>query len=174
MKNLLVQDQIQSKQQNATYYTITFNFKIMVLLGVRQVLIFQRHLLPPSSASSSSEMLVYTHYTMQRYIPKDSNFLTYCLENLRSHIWAKFFLLSLCTDTSLSIAALSTTHSRQIARRIPTTTLRVSFLFAGLCITGIMAVLVGCRLRVVRRRLRRGGKSPYAHDADYLVNGMYL
>ncbi|XP_023720150.1 uncharacterized protein LOC111871348 isoform X3 [Cryptotermes secundus] len=44
----------------------------------------------------------------------------------------------------------------------------------GLCITGIMAVLVGCRLRVVRRRLRRGGKSPYAHDADYLVNGMYL
>nr|CAD7590093.1 unnamed protein product [Timema genevievae] len=44
----------------------------------------------------------------------------------------------------------------------------------GLCITAIMAVLVGCRLRVVRRRLRRGGKSPYAHDADYLVNGMYL
>ncbi|PSN57241.1 hypothetical protein C0J52_05001 [Blattella germanica] len=44
----------------------------------------------------------------------------------------------------------------------------------GLCITGIMVVLIGCRLRVVRRRLRRGGKSPYAHDADYLVNGMYL
>ncbi|XP_031349628.1 uncharacterized protein LOC116175584 isoform X2 [Photinus pyralis] len=43
----------------------------------------------------------------------------------------------------------------------------------GLIITCVMALLIGCRLRVVRRRLRRGGKS-YAHDADYLVNGMYL
>ncbi|KAF2880429.1 hypothetical protein ILUMI_25737 [Ignelater luminosus] len=43
----------------------------------------------------------------------------------------------------------------------------------GLIITCIMALLIGCRLRVVRRRIRRGGKS-YAHDADYLVNGMYL
>jgi hypothetical protein len=39
---------------------------------------------------------------------------------------------------------------------------------------GITVVLVGCRVRAVRRRLRRGGKSLYAHDADYLVNGMYL
>lgn len=44
----------------------------------------------------------------------------------------------------------------------------------GVCLTCIMAILIGCRLRVVRRRMRRGGKSPYAHDADYLVNGMYL
>ncbi|CAH1131802.1 unnamed protein product [Ceutorhynchus assimilis] len=43
----------------------------------------------------------------------------------------------------------------------------------GLIITGVMAILIGCRLRVVRRRLRKGGKG-YAHDADYLVNGMYL
>ncbi|KAL1491896.1 hypothetical protein ABEB36_012418 [Hypothenemus hampei] len=43
----------------------------------------------------------------------------------------------------------------------------------GLIITGIMAILIGCRLRGVRRRLRKGGKG-YAHDADYLVNGMYL
>lgn len=43
----------------------------------------------------------------------------------------------------------------------------------GMIITCIMAILIGCRLRVVRRRMRRGGKS-YAHDADYLVNGMYL
>ncbi|KAF5279173.1 hypothetical protein FQR65_LT03420 [Abscondita terminalis] len=43
----------------------------------------------------------------------------------------------------------------------------------GLIITVVMALLIGCRLRVVRRRIRRGGKS-YAHDADYLVNGMYL
>ncbi|KAK7863597.1 hypothetical protein R5R35_013469 [Gryllus longicercus] len=44
----------------------------------------------------------------------------------------------------------------------------------GLCITFVMVVLVACRLRVVKRRLRRNGKSLYAHDADYLVNGMYL
>ncbi|XP_065155908.1 uncharacterized protein [Atheta coriaria] len=43
----------------------------------------------------------------------------------------------------------------------------------GLVLTALMGILIGCRLRVVRRRLRRGGKS-FAHDADYLVNGMYL
>ncbi|XP_072388357.1 uncharacterized protein [Diabrotica undecimpunctata] len=43
----------------------------------------------------------------------------------------------------------------------------------GLIITFIMAVLIGCRLKVVRRRIRKGGKA-YAHDADFLVNGMYL
>ncbi|KZC13521.1 Low-density lipoprotein receptor-related protein 11 [Dufourea novaeangliae] len=42
----------------------------------------------------------------------------------------------------------------------------------GLIITAIAATLIACRLRVVRRRGRRHG--PYAHDADYLVNGMYL
>ncbi|KAK6636093.1 hypothetical protein RUM43_009745 [Polyplax serrata] len=44
----------------------------------------------------------------------------------------------------------------------------------GMCITAIMITLVGCRLRVVRKRMRRNGKSAYAHDADFLVNGMYL
>uniref|UniRef100_A0A0A9VV93 Low-density lipoprotein receptor-related protein 11 n=1 Tax=Lygus hesperus TaxID=30085 RepID=A0A0A9VV93_LYGHE len=43
----------------------------------------------------------------------------------------------------------------------------------GLCITGIMLILVGCRMRMVSKRMRRGGKG-YAHDADFLVNGMYL
>lgn len=38
--------------------------------------------------------------------------------------------------------------------------------------TGALAVLAGGRARAARRR-RRGGK-PLAHDADYLVNGMYL
>lgn len=42
----------------------------------------------------------------------------------------------------------------------------------GLTITAITATLIACRLRVVRRRGRRHGL--YAHDADYLVNGMYL
>ncbi|XP_037038004.1 uncharacterized protein LOC119075630 [Bradysia coprophila] len=44
----------------------------------------------------------------------------------------------------------------------------------GIIITAALAVLVGCRATVVRRRTRRGGKSQYAHDADFLVNGMYL
>ncbi|XP_044753745.1 uncharacterized protein LOC123313096 isoform X3 [Coccinella septempunctata] len=43
----------------------------------------------------------------------------------------------------------------------------------GLMITCIMAVMIACRLRIVKRRTRKSGKS-YAHDADYLVNGMYL
>ncbi|KAG8239322.1 hypothetical protein J437_LFUL019008 [Ladona fulva] len=45
----------------------------------------------------------------------------------------------------------------------------------GMGITAIMIALMAWRIRVIKRRLRRvGGKSPYAHDADYLVNGMYL
>lgn len=44
----------------------------------------------------------------------------------------------------------------------------------GIIVTAALAVLVGCRATVIRRRARRGGKSQYAHDADFLVNGMYL
>ena len=43
----------------------------------------------------------------------------------------------------------------------------------GLTVTAVMAVLIACRLRVVKRR-GRGRHDSYAHDADYLVNGMYL
>lgn len=43
----------------------------------------------------------------------------------------------------------------------------------GLTATAAMAALIACRLRVVRRRARRG-QGLFAHDADYLVNGMYL
>lgn len=52
--------------------------------------------------------------------------------------------------------------------------LKRSFYFTGMCVTAVTIVLVGCRMRTVRRRMRRGGKSAYAHDADFLVNGMYL
>ncbi|XP_055701844.1 uncharacterized protein LOC129801107 [Phlebotomus papatasi] len=44
----------------------------------------------------------------------------------------------------------------------------------GIIVMAALAILVGCRMRVVGRRIRRGGKSQYAHDADFLVNGMYL
>ncbi|GAB0098372.1 uncharacterized protein DMENIID0001_140940 [Sergentomyia squamirostris] len=44
----------------------------------------------------------------------------------------------------------------------------------GIIVMAALAILVGCRMRVVGRRIRRGGKTQYAHDADFLVNGMYL
>ncbi|KYM97316.1 hypothetical protein ALC62_12049 [Cyphomyrmex costatus] len=42
----------------------------------------------------------------------------------------------------------------------------------GLIATAITVTLIVCRLRVVKRG--RCGHGPFAHDADYLVNGMYL
>ncbi|XP_052898963.1 uncharacterized protein LOC128305520 [Anopheles moucheti] len=44
----------------------------------------------------------------------------------------------------------------------------------GVLLTAAMGILLSCRMRVARRRIRRPGKSSYAHDADFLVNGMYL
>lgn len=44
----------------------------------------------------------------------------------------------------------------------------------GLFITSILVVIVGCRMKSFKKRIaRRGGRS-LAHDADYLVNGLYL
>jgi hypothetical protein len=43
----------------------------------------------------------------------------------------------------------------------------------GMIIAAALAILIGCRMRVVGRRIRRHGKG-YAADADFLVNGMYL
>lgn len=45
--------------------------------------------------------------------------------------------------------------------------------FAGLSVTAVLVLLVGCRLRSLKRHLRRG-RSGHTRDADYLVNGMYL
>lgn len=49
----------------------------------------------------------------------------------------------------------------------------------GIIVTVALAMLVGCRANVVRRRVRGGrpgkaGAGGYAHEADFLVNGMYL
>ncbi|XP_075974305.1 uncharacterized protein LOC142975387 [Anticarsia gemmatalis] len=46
-------------------------------------------------------------------------------------------------------------------------------LVIGVSLTALTMGMLACRARASRRRLRRG-KSPFAHDADYLVNGMYL
>ncbi|KAL7638193.1 UNVERIFIED_CONTAM: hypothetical protein RMT77_011818 [Armadillidium vulgare] len=46
----------------------------------------------------------------------------------------------------------------------------------GMIITALLIVLVGCKIRKVKKRVRRrkGLRSPLEHDVDYLVNGMYL
>ncbi|KAF7989940.1 hypothetical protein HCN44_008614 [Aphidius gifuensis] len=46
-------------------------------------------------------------------------------------------------------------------------------LAVGLTVAAIMVGLIACRLHVVQKRNRRG-HNLYAHEADYLVNGMYL
>lgn len=43
----------------------------------------------------------------------------------------------------------------------------------GLAFTLILLVFVACRLRNVRRRLRKG-RPLHSNEADYLINGMYL
>ena len=43
----------------------------------------------------------------------------------------------------------------------------------GLAITLILLIFVGCRLRTVKRRLRKG-RALHSNEADYLINGMYL
>ncbi|XP_052766347.1 low-density lipoprotein receptor-related protein 11-like [Mya arenaria] len=43
----------------------------------------------------------------------------------------------------------------------------------GLAITLMLLIFVGCRLRTVKRRLRKG-RALHTNEADYLINGMYL
>ena len=49
----------------------------------------------------------------------------------------------------------------------------VVVLAMGLGITAILLMFVGCRLRNVKRRLRKG-RPMNSNEADYLINGMYL
>lgn len=43
----------------------------------------------------------------------------------------------------------------------------------GLTFTMLLLIVVGCRLRTVKRRLRKG-RALHSNEADYLINGMYL
>ncbi|XP_069116392.1 uncharacterized protein [Argopecten irradians] len=43
----------------------------------------------------------------------------------------------------------------------------------GLGVTMMLLVYVGCRLRNVKRRIRKG-RALHSNEADYLINGMYL
>lgn len=46
-------------------------------------------------------------------------------------------------------------------------------LVLGVGISAMLIALVGCRMKFIKRRIARRGRN-LAHDADYLVNGMYL
>ncbi|XP_054153282.1 uncharacterized protein LOC128951990 [Oppia nitens] len=73
---------------------------------------------------------------------------------------------------SASIVAVSYMHdsSQQSGRE---TNSAVIALTLGLCVTVLLVVLVGCRMKSFKKKIARRGRS-LAHDADYLVNGMYL
>lgn len=70
--------------------------------------------------------------------------------------------------------AIAVTHLRDSGTSGRDTNSAVIALTLGICITVMLVVLVGCRMKSIHRKIaRRGGRS-LAHDADYLVNGMYL
>lgn len=71
-------------------------------------------------------------------------------------------------------APLAVSHLRDTSSTGRDTNSAVIALTLGLCITAMLVGLVGCRMKSIKRRIaRRGGRS-LTHDADYLVNGMYL
>ncbi|KAI1302422.1 hypothetical protein HDE_02513 [Halotydeus destructor] len=71
-------------------------------------------------------------------------------------------------------ATLAVSHLRDSGSSGRDTNSAVIALTLGLCITAMLVGLVGCRMKSIKRKIaRRGGRS-LAHDADYLVNGMYL
>lgn len=69
---------------------------------------------------------------------------------------------------------IAISHLRDSDQNGRDTNSAVIALTLGLSITAMLIGIVGCRMKSIRKRIaRRGGRS-LAHDADYLVNGMYL
>jgi hypothetical protein len=73
---------------------------------------------------------------------------------------------------SPNIVAVSYMHdsSQQSGRETNSAVIALSL---GLLVTALLVVLVGCRMKSFKRKIARRGRT-LAHDADYLVNGMYL
>ncbi|GFS49425.1 hypothetical protein TNIN_158111 [Trichonephila inaurata madagascariensis] len=72
-------------------------------------------------------------------------------------------------DFKMSVTELyqaSRTHSQEANSAILA-------LVMGLTITVLLFVFLACRIKTIRKRMSRKGRA-LAHDADYLVNGMYL
>lgn len=67
------------------------------------------------------------------------------------------------------------THLRDSNSSGRDTNSAVIALSLGLLITVMLIAIVVLRMRTIKRRIsRRGGRSSLTHDADYLINGMYL
>ncbi|XP_035231597.1 uncharacterized protein LOC118203428 isoform X2 [Stegodyphus dumicola] len=72
-------------------------------------------------------------------------------------------------DFKMSVTELyqsTRTHTRE-------TNSAILALVMGLTATVLLFILLACRMKTIRRRMSRKGRG-LAHDADYLVNGMYL
>ncbi|KAG8197731.1 hypothetical protein JTE90_001652 [Oedothorax gibbosus] len=72
-------------------------------------------------------------------------------------------------DFKMSVTELyqaTRTHSQE-------TNSAILALVMGLVITSLLFLFLACRIKTIRKRMSRKGRA-LAHDADYLVNGMYL
>ncbi len=72
-------------------------------------------------------------------------------------------------DFKMSVAELyqsSSTHTHEANSAILA-------LVVGITVSLLLIILLACRMKTLRRRMSRKGRG-LAHDADYLVNGMYL
>lgn len=72
-------------------------------------------------------------------------------------------------DFKMSVAELyqsTTTHTHEANSAILA-------LVLGVTVSFFLVILLACRLKTLRRRMSRKGRG-LTHDADYLVNGMYL
>lgn len=50
----------------------------------------------------------------------------------------------------------------------------IAFMF-GVAITGMLIVIVGLKMKSIRKKLvRRGRRRSLVHEADFLINGMHL
>lgn len=76
-------------------------------------------------------------------------------------------------DEEVNLASNSEDSVDKIPVLIQTNKGAVVALSLGLVITFLLLVMVGCRLRNVRKRLRHG-RPLNSNEADYLINGMYL
>jgi hypothetical protein len=87
---------------------------------------------------------------------------------------------SVSHESSLSLSRnevpiLAVSHLRDSDPSGRDTNSAVIALTLGLSITAMLIALVGCRMNSIKKRIaRRGGRGSLAHDADYLINGMYL
>lgn len=91
-----------------------------------------------------------------------------------SHSGGKARPQSALVHKASHVVPIAISHLRESDESGQDTNSAVIALSLGICITFMLAGIVAIRMRSIRQRIsRRGGRS-LAHDADYLINGMYL